>query len=138
MLTDGPSAWLAFAILQTPFIKPFVACSQTRYFFLAPSVSMKICAHFHALRLLSPARRICREKNPLSILWSCLLSEIISQDLTKPRSRRSLLPRFSLEIQKGAGERGGQSYLGVLTMTSRLTVESRPQLFKRWIGPSNG
>jgi len=22
-------------------------------------------------------------------------------------------------------------------MTSRLTVESRPQLFKRWIGPSN-
>ena len=70
MLTDRPSAWLAFEILQTPFFEPFVACSQTLYFFLALSVSMKIRAHFHALRLLSPARRI-RRKKTLSILWSC-------------------------------------------------------------------
>lgn len=64
MLTDRPCVWLAFAVLQTPFFKPFVACSQTLYFFLAPSVSMKIRAHFHALRLLSPARRIRRKKKP--------------------------------------------------------------------------
>ena len=68
------------------------------------------------------------------------MSKIILQDLTntQPRSRRSLLPRFPLEIQKGAGDRGAQSYLGVLTMTSRFAVESRLQLFKRWIGLSNG
>ena len=32
---------------------------------------------------------------------------IISEDLTQPRASRSLLPRFPLEIQRGAGERGG-------------------------------
>lgn len=68
---------------------------------------MKVRAHFHALRLLSSARRIRRQKK--IPVFCGHVSKIISQDLTntQPRARRSPLPRFPLEIQKGAGERGG-------------------------------